>query len=71
MGKIDSVHYYNDMLISNEMISEAIHKLQIDKSVGLDGVYAESIKFLPIIDYLFYFRFVSVYILHIVICLKI
>ena len=45
MGKFDSVHYSNDMLISSEMISGAIHKLEIGKSAGPDGVYAESIKF--------------------------
>ena len=42
MGKFDNVHYSNDMLISNEMISEAV---EIGKFAGPDGVYAESIKF--------------------------
>ena len=45
MGKFDNVHYSNDMLISNEMISEAINTVEIGKFAGPDGVYAESIKF--------------------------
>ena len=45
MGKFDRVHYSNDMLISSDMISEAIDKLEIGKSTGPNGVYAESIKF--------------------------
>ena len=60
------------MLISNEIISEAINKLD-SASFTLDlMVYnAElSLSNLPIIDYLFYLLFVSEYILHIVICLK-
>ena len=37
MGKFDSVHYSNDMLISSGMISEAIDKLEIGKSTGPNG----------------------------------
>ena len=33
------------MLISSEIISEAINKLEIGKSAGPDGVYAKSVKF--------------------------
>ena len=63
MGKVESVYYSNDMLMSSEMISEAINKLDLI-------VYMLNLSSLPIMDYMFYFFSVSVYVLHIVICLK-
>ena len=66
MGKFDSVHYSNDMLILKEIISEAINELKIGKSTRPDGVYAESIKLAHHRPHV-YFRFNSLYVLNIAI----
>ena len=70
MGKFDTILYSNEMMISNNLISEAIKKLECGKSAGPDGVHAE-LSNMPIRDCMFYSLFVSVYALHMVICLPI
>ena len=71
MGKFDAVLHSNEVMIPNNLISEAINKLECGKSAGHDGAYAEATSNMPIRDYMFYFLFVLVYVLHMVICVKI
>ena len=60
------------MMISNNLISEAIKKLECGKSAGPDGVlYMLRLSNMSIRECMFYSLFVSVYALHMVICLPI
>ena len=45
MGKFDTIHNSNEMMISNNLISEAIKKLECGKSTGHEGVHDEAIKY--------------------------
>ena len=45
MSKLDNAQYFNDMIISIKLIQEAVGSLECGKSAGLDGIFAESIKF--------------------------
>ena len=45
MGKFDTILYYNEMMISNNLNSEAIKKLECGISAGPDGVHVEAIKY--------------------------
>ena len=45
MDKFDPILYSNKMIISNNLISEAIKKLESGKSAGPDSVHAEAIKY--------------------------
>ena len=45
MSKLDNVQYFNDIIISNKWIQESVGNLECGKSAGLDGIFAESIKF--------------------------
>ena len=71
MGKFDRVHYSYDMLISSEIISEALNKLEIGKSAEPDGVCAESIKFVHHRLHVLHFLFVLMHVSRIVISLNI
>ena len=58
MGKFDTILYSNEMMIPNNLISEAINKLECGKSTRHDGVHAEAIKYAhPITHVLFSFCF--------------
>ena len=45
MGKFNTILYSNEIMISNNVISEAIKKLECGKSAGPDGLHAEAIKY--------------------------
>ena len=45
MGKFDAILYSNEMMILNNLILEAIKKLECGKSAGPDGVHVEAIKY--------------------------
>ena len=45
MGKLQSIKYDENMLVSTEDIRNIVKKLKCGKSSGPDGISAESIKF--------------------------
>ena len=58
MGKFDAIFHSNEMMTLNNLISEAIKKLECGKSAGPDSVHAEAIKYAnPIIHVLLSFCF--------------
>ena len=45
MSKLANVQYSNDMIISINLMHEAVGSLECGKSAGPDSIFGESIKF--------------------------